>query len=243
MTTDVPEISIIIPALHEAAGINDTLSAIRRLDGSDRCEVIVADGDPAGSTIAAIDDPTIHCVLSDPGRGKQLNAGAAAACADVLLFLHADTILPAAGLARIREVMKKERYVGGSFRLAFDSDRFHYRVLATAASLRSRFTRVPFGDQGIFIRRQYFNDIGGFREFAVMEDVDLMRRIRRRGDRIHILDDCTRTSARRMEKEGAAWCLTRGLVFHCLFSIGVSPARLRRFYPICTESPSIQKPK
>ena len=238
MITIPPEISIIIPVLHEVAQINHAVAAIRNLEGSDRCEVIVVDGDPGRSTLDAIRDPDVRRVVSDPGRGPQLNTGAGVARGDILLFLHVDTFLPAGGLSRISEIMGEERCVAGSFRLAFDSDRFLYRVLATAASWRSRFSRVPFGDQGIFIRRMYFHDIGRFGDFAVMEDVDLMRRIRRRGDRIHILDDCVRTSARRLEKEGAGYCLVRGLVFHSLFSIGVSPDRLRRYYPVCAGDPS-----
>lgn len=238
MTTIAPEISIIIPVLHEVAHINRAVAAIRTLEGGDRCEVIVVDGDPERGTLDAILDPDVQRVVSDPGRGPQLNAGASVARGDILLFLHVDTFLPAGALTRIAEIMGEARCVGGSFSLAFDSDRFLHRVVAKAASWRSRLSRVPFGDQAIFIRRTYFHDIGGFGDFAVMEDVDLMLRVRRRGDRIHILNDCVRTSARRLEKEGVGFCLARGLVFLLLFSMGVSPDRLCRYYPVCAGDPS-----
>jgi len=155
---------VIIPVYCEAAVINRTVETVRRLRGGDDAEIIVVDGQAEGETLAAIRDATVRKVPSEKGRGGQLNRGAAVAAGDVLLFLHADTVLPPVAFERIAGAMRDEGCVGGAFDLHIDSRRAGFRVIETVASLRTRLTRIPYGDQAIFIRASCFRTLGGFKE-------------------------------------------------------------------------------
>lgn len=200
------------------------------LDRRGECEIIVVDGHRDRDTITAIRDPDVIGMGSARGRGRQMNAGAAVARGSILLFLHADTYLPPDGLAGITSVMKDARLVGGAFDLSFDSPRAGIRLLARVDSLRARLSRIPFGDQAIFLRRDYFKQIGGFARIPIMEDVEIMRRIKRRRDPIAFLAARVTTSARRLLHEGLVYCVARGGAFLLLFYLGVSPFRLKRVY-------------
>jgi len=221
---------VIIPVYCESAVINKTITIVRLRRGGETAEIIVVDGQAEGETVAAIRDNAVRKLRSEKGRGGQLNRGAAIAAGDVLLFLHADTVLPPAAFERIAEAMRDEGCVGGAFNLRIDSRRAGFRVIETVASLRSRLTRIPYGDQAIFIRASYFRTLGGFREIPIMEDVDLMRRIKRKGGRIVIFREPVITSARRWEKEGLVFGTIRNWFLMTLYLCGVSPERLARFY-------------
>ena len=223
-------VSVIIPVYCESAVINKTITIVRLRRGGETAEIIVVDGQAEGETVAAIRDNAVRKLRSEKGRGGQLNRGAAIAARDVLLFLHADTVLPPAAFERIAEAMRDEGCVGGAFNLRIDSRRAGFRVIETVASLRSRLTRIPYGDQAIFIRASYFRTLGGFREIPIMEDVDLMRRIKRKGGRIVIFREPVITSARRWEKEGLVFGTIRNWFLMTLYLCGVSPERLARFY-------------
>ncbi len=159
-----------------------------------------------------------------------MNAGARAARGEILLFLHADTSLPDNALSRIREVMAEKQYAAGAFTLRFESQRPAFSFIARAASWRYRLTRLPYGDQAFFMSRIYFNEIGGFAEIPIMEDVDMMRRIRKRGERIRILHDEVTTSTRRWEKEGILYSIIRTWALAFLFACGADPNRLAKYY-------------
>jgi rSAM/selenodomain-associated transferase 2 len=223
-------ISLIIPVFCEQAVINETIEAVRRLRGGEAAEIIVVDGQAEGETLAAIQDAAVRKVRSDKGRGRQLNRGAAVVAGDVLLFLHADTVLPPTAFERIAEAMADEGCVGGAFDLRIDSPGAGFRAIEMVANLRSRLTRIPYGDQAIFIRASYFRSIGGFKEIPIMEDVDLMRRIKRKGWRIVIFREPVLTSARRWEKEGLVFGMIRNWSLMTLYLCGVAPERLARFY-------------
>jgi hypothetical protein len=126
--------------------------------------------------------------------------------------------------------MENGEVVAGAFDLGIRSGRPVFRLIETAASLRSRITRVPYGDQAIFIRKDYFHATEGFREIPLMEDVELMRRIRKAGDRISIIPERVRTSPRRWEKEGVLFCTLRNWTLITLYFLGVPPEKLARFY-------------
>ncbi len=222
--------SIIVPALHEADTINSLIGHINRLRHGAEVEIVVVDGSAGKDTIAAITNKKVIKLISEKGRGKQMNRGASVAGGEILIFLHADTKLPAGAFTKIDAVMKDEQYVGGAFGLHIQSEKFRYRLLARLASIRCRLTRIPYGDQAIFIRASYFKMIGGFKEIPLMEDVDLMRRIKRRGDTICILTDHVSTSARRWDEEGFFFGLMRNATLFILYLSGVSPHRLARFY-------------
>ncbi len=200
------------------------------LDRPAETEVIVADGDPQGETLRLIQRSDIIRVVSRKGRGVQMNAGARQATGEILLFLHADTRLPPEGLNRIRAALADSAVVGGAFDLGIDSNRPIFRLLERTASIRSRLTRVPYGDQAIFLRKHFVREIGGVREIPIMEDVDLMRRVKRTGRSIVFLNARVRTSARRWEKEGIIRGTLRNWFLVLLFLAGAAPGRLARYY-------------
>jgi rSAM/selenodomain-associated transferase 2 len=230
LTLAAPAISIIIPVLHETERINETIALLRGSDYGREAEIIAVDGDAAGSTISVISDGSVRRIISARGRAVQMNRGAEAASGDILLFLHADTLLPPHALSLIRRAMKDGRSVAGAFDLGFDTKRTIFRVTEKYVFLRTRLTKIPFGDQAIFIRRDYFRNLGGYREIPVMEDVDLMKRIRKKGDRIRIIPVKVSTSPRRYEREGILSCTFRNWVLQALFAMGVPPERLAKRY-------------
>jgi len=225
-----PYVSVVVPVINEAGRINALIGHLRSLGRGESIEIIVVDGDPAGSTIDAVADDDVIVALGDRGRARQMNRGAELARGEVIIFLHADTYLPPNAFERIRTVLAEENCLGGAFSLGVDTRSVAVRFIAAVSNLRNRLTRVPFGDQAIFLRRDYFNSIGGFRDIPFLEDVELMKRIRKRGDRIRILPDRVISSARRWEKEGLLYCATRNAVVLALFALGVSPRRLAGFY-------------
>lgn len=225
-----PTISIIIPVLYEAHGINPCLEALFTRFPEKSFGVIAVDGDAERTTIRQIVHPEVITLCAPPGRGKQMNAGANAATGEILLFLHADTRLPHNALSRVREVMDDKQYVAGAFTLRFESQRQAFALIARAASWRCRLTRLPYGDQAFFMSRKYFHEIGGFAEIPIMEDVEMMRRIRKRGERIRILHDAVTTSPRRWEKDGILYSVIRTWVLAFLFAFGADPVKLAKHY-------------
>jgi rSAM/selenodomain-associated transferase 2 len=175
-----PVISIILPVLNEAGTINESIAHLRGIDRGNFSEIIVVDGDPEGSTIRAIQAGG-YARRSRKGRSRQMNHGAALATGDILLFLHADTELPRNAFALIADALKDGRVAAGAFDLGMKSHKRIYRITETYVYLRTRLTRVPFGDQAIFMRRAYFERISGYLDIPVMEDVEIMKRIRKRG--------------------------------------------------------------
>jgi uncharacterized protein len=226
-----PRFSIIIPVLNEEAAINPALEHIGRFqEATGPSEIIVVDGDPEGKTIGAIRDRKVITAVSNRGRGNQMTRGAALAKGDILLFLHADTRLPLNALTLIDSVLRDPACQAGAFDLAIASARPIFRLIEKTASFRSRLTRIPYGDQAFFFRGDYFRAIGGFADIPIMEDVEIMRRIKKRGDRIIIIDRPATTSARRWEKEGVLYCTLRNWLLISLYLFGVSPERLSKFY-------------
>lgn len=224
-------ISVVVPVLHEQAIIAGLVRHLRALPGGESLEIIVVDGDPDGSTLAALDDDAVTAVRAPRGRGIQMNAGASHATGDVLLFLHADSRLPDSALDEIHALMADPRNTAGAFRLRFDNPRPVYRFMAWFVTLKTRLGRSPYGDQGIFMRRRTFEELGGFAPVRIMEDVELTRRIRRHGGRIATCPGAIVTSARRMEAEGVVRRVLRNTCMLTLFSLGVRASRLERHYP------------
>jgi len=226
-----PRISVVVPVYHESARINDLLAHLAALDGDGTIERIVVDGSPEMDTLAVIDDPGVIAVRSPKGRARQMNVGAEAASGDVLLFLHADTKLPLDAFTSILGALENPAVVGGAFHVRFEPERFVLKAFGFIDNWRCKLTRVPYGDQAIFVRRAYFERNGGFRHIPIMEDVELMRRIKRLGDPIRIIDAKVTSSARRWEREGLFYCTARNCILVGLFWLGVSPHTLKRFYP------------
>ena len=133
-------------------------------------------------------------------------------------------------LQKISSVMEQEQYVAGAFDLGIDSSSLALRIIVCAAFLRLRLTRIAYGDQAVFIQRKYFNEIGCYKDISLMADVELMRRIKKAGDKICIISDRVSTSPRRWEEEGVVYCLLRNIIISNLYYIGVPPDKLVRYY-------------
>ncbi len=224
-------ISIIVPVYHEEALINDAINRLLCAETEEAVEIIVVDGGEEAATLKAMTVKGVKGLASRKGRGTQMNKGAAAASGNILLFLHIDTKLPSGGLRRISSVMKNDNYAGGAFDLEIADRGYALRIIEKAASIRSRITRIPYGDQAIFLRRDYFLRMGGYRDLPVMEDMDLMRRIKRNGGKICLLDERVKTSSRRWRREGIIACTLRNWTMVLLHLLGVRPERLARWYP------------
>jgi rSAM/selenodomain-associated transferase 2 len=225
-----PIISVIIPVLHEESSINTVIDHVKIISSGIGVEIIVVDGDIGGSTLAALADAGTIRVTSDPGRAEQMNRGSERASGDILLFLHADTVLPSNAFSLIIDAARTGLYAAGAFGLGLDSSRLPIRLIGAAARLRIRITGIPFGDQAIFIMRNYFRRIGGYAPIPLMEDVEIMKRIRKRGDRIIILPGRVATSARKWEKEGILFSIFRNWFIQFAYFCGAAPEWLAQLY-------------
>ena len=222
--------SLILPVLNEREVINPLLDHLESLEGKEYCEFIVVDGSPDGGTIKAVNRQGVRCVKSPRGRARQMNAGAAMAKGEILIFLHADTRLPQQALKRIDQIMTPQTLIGGAFDLCIDTKRPILKMIARIASRRSRLTRIPYGDQAIFIRRDYFHQMEGYPEIPLMEDVALMRRIKRAGGGIGFIPEPVITSARRWEQEGILYTTLRNWILLSAYTLGVEPDNLVKYY-------------
>jgi rSAM/selenodomain-associated transferase 2 len=158
-----------------------------------------------------------------------MNAGAAAATGDIFLFLHADTRLPPEGAAAVRDALRDPRVAGGRFDVRLDSEHVLLRAVEGMMNLRSRWTGICTGDQAIFVRRSAFEALGGYAEIPLMEDVEFTRRLKRRG-RLAALRLRVTTSARKWERDGILRTILLMWALRLLDFVGVSPARLHRWY-------------
>ena len=217
-------ISIIVPTRNESETIAVTLAPLRE---PGVLEVIVADGASRDDT-REIAQSLADCVIeAPPGRARQMNAGAAAARGEILLFLHADTIVPRGFAAAI--VAACERAIGGRFDVALDAEGLRFRIIETAINLRSRSSGLFTGDQGLFIRADVFRELGGYPDQPLLEDLALSRAMRRRG-RVTALRARLRTSARRWQRHGTVRTVALMWWIRGLYALGVSPKRLARLY-------------
>jgi len=218
-------VSVVIPTLDEESVIEATLASTRGAD-----EVIVVDGGSRDAT-AALATACGARVLRPGmrGRGRQLDHGARLARGDVLVFLHADTVLPPSFAESIREVVASAGAGWGRFDLRFDHGGPLLRLIAWLISQRSRLTRVATGDQAIFVTRDLFVRAGGFRESVLFEDVDLTRRLRRMAP-MGVPQGHVVTSARRWRAEGTWRTTLRMWTLRLLYFAGVPAERLAAFY-------------
>jgi rSAM/selenodomain-associated transferase 2 len=218
-------VSIVIPVFNESHIINDRIRQVATIAAGEPFEIIVADGGPGHLTLEAIDVNGIILVECESGRGIQMNAGAAKASGEFLLFLHADTDLPEGALTIIKRTLGG-RSVAGAFSLSIDSDKISLAVVAWFANLRSRVERVPYGDQGQFITTALFRELGGFDALPIMEDVELFQRIRRSGLPIAVVRARVLTSSRRWESEGILRRTLSNWWLRAKYGVGVPPDSL-----------------
>jgi rSAM/selenodomain-associated transferase 2 len=228
MSTDrqTLNISIIIPTLNEAQTIGVLLQEIQTIPG---IEIIVVDGGSHDSTTEIAASFGVKLIETSPGRARQLNKGAEAAQGDILLFLHSDT-RPEAGFEdAIRAAVSQPDMVAGAFRLAINGKGVGLRIIEWLVNFRSKYLKMPYGDQGIFLFSEEFKKVGGFPLQPIMEDFELMRRLRSRG-RIHILPITATTSVRHWQRLGLlrTTFFNQALIIAYLF--GVDPHKLASWY-------------
>ncbi|MBA4147655.1 MAG: TIGR04283 family arsenosugar biosynthesis glycosyltransferase [Verrucomicrobia bacterium] len=207
-------ISVVIPTLNEAEHLPLTLERIRANAAAH--EVIVADGGSTDATLQVAMRRGAKVVCSDKGRARQMNAGAQVAMGNILLFLHADTQIHPGGLRQIEEALKETRIVGGGFARKFDSDSLFLRCTCAVATMRCSLFGWFLGDQGIFVRRDVFEQLGGFKEMAAFEDVDFSRRLAGSG-RTVTLKPAVISSARRFSQRGPFLTTCRDLWMTCKY--------------------------
>lgn len=218
------KISVIIPTLNEATTLAACLPA-----ASNDVEVIVADGGSQDGTTEVAAAKGCKVCVSAPGRARQMNAGAAIASGDIFVFLHADTRLPEDFPVHVRDILSGPDFIAGAFRLQVDSPMREIRVIERLANWRAVRLQMPYGDQAIFLRAEDFQAVGGFPDLPIMEDVELIRRLRKRG-RIRIVPVPVVTSARRWEEMGLWKTTFINQACFAAYYLGVPPSRIHDWY-------------
>lgn len=227
-------ISIVIPTLNAESGLAASLSALvtATVEGLVR-EVIIVDGGSTDRTLSIADQAGARIVTSDPGRGRQLRAGAEAARFGWLLFLHADTVLEPGWEREVWALVERVEIgerpeTAAAFRFALDDLGFLPRLVEAGVALRSSAMRLPYGDQGLLIPRRLYDRLGGFRDLPLMEDVDLVRRLGR--SRTLILRSRAVTSAVRYRRDGYIPRVARNMTCLGLYYLRVPPQLIARIY-------------
>ncbi len=221
------KITVIMPVFNEEKTLRKTLS---QLSLSHNEELIVVDGGSSDNSLSIAREFTDKAYKTRTGRASVMNFGVTKAEGEILLFLHADCILPDMAFDIIRKTLDNSEIAAGSFDLRIDNSKFRFRVIELGANLRSRAFSIPYGDQGIFLREKDFKRIGGYAEIPLMEDIEISRRLKKTGKIVFVRPPVI-VSARRWIKEGALYTTLRDWMnaFSYLF-LRVSPENLKKHY-------------
>jgi rSAM/selenodomain-associated transferase 2 len=218
-------VSVVIPTLNEEEWIVRTIESAFAAGAA---EVIVADGGSRDRTVTLAEAAGARLVPAVRGRGRQLNRGAEAATHEFVIFLHADTLLPAGAIAAVESALASETSFGG-FRVRFLEGGWRLRYVAFMINARTRFTSAPWGDQAQFIRREHFVASGGYRDVPIMEDYDLALRMKRENRPVILPLEVT-TSGRRFLSRGVIHTSILNWLVISAWHLGVSPDRLAEWY-------------
>ena len=218
-------LSVILPTLNEARVIGQTLDSVIQGAGQQAMQLIVADGGSVDETREIARAKGALVKHSEPGRSRQMNAGAEAACGNVLLFLHADTHLPNDYPILIRQILEQTEIICGAFDLGIDAKGWKMRVIEWAVNQRCRWLSMPYGDQALFMRSTTFTRLGGYPDIPVLEDYELIRRVKRLGP-IGIVGTRVKTSARRWRRQRVMCATLTNQMCIIGYHLGVSPRRL-----------------
>ncbi len=220
------KISVIIPTLDESALLEQTLAAMRRCSPH---ELIVSDGGSRDGTREIAEKYASKVIVGPSGRAAQMNAGAAAATGDLVLFLHADSRIDRESYGKMVRVMSDKNKAGGAFSLAIESDDLALQMISAFATLRARYLNLVYGDQAIFVRTSVFREMGGFSSLPICEDLDFFRRLRKQGS-VVLLEEKAYTSGRRWLSEGIVFTTCRNILIAALFLLGFPPRILGKWY-------------
>jgi len=229
-------LSVIIPAVNEEKMIRACIESAQRVNP---LEIIVVDGGSMDRTRDIAEDAGAIVILSTKGRGIQMNKGASFAKGNILLFLHADVQIPncneellSKSFADCHSELVSESHIGGFFRLKFDDNSISTKLVEFFANLRARLFSLPYGDQAVFIKRDVFDKVGGFKEYPFLEDLDIAIRVRKFG-RLRYIPFLVVASSRRIKKGyplSPIIVSLRNVVIASLFLFGLSPFRLIKLY-------------
>ena len=219
---------MIVPTLNEEKDLKRCLSA---LSLSDKEELIVVDGGSTDATVSIASEFTDKVITAKKGRGTQMNAGAEAASGDVLLFLHADCVLPPEGFTIIGKTLWVNEVSAGGFYIGIEHPSFTFRVIEYFANLRSAVTRLIYGDQGLFLRKETFLKLGGFKDIPLMEDIEISQRLKRAGRIKFVKSPPVMTLPRRWLAEGPVYTTLRDWAIALAYTVfNVRPERLVKHY-------------
>ena len=227
-------VSIIVPTLNEENQIGDCLDSAL---ATQPWQIIVADGGSSDRTVEIASARDVQVISSEKGRAAQQNAGATLATGDILLFLHADCRLPFDALDQITKAAAGRKTVTGAFRQRINESGLLYRLLEWGNALRVTWLATPYGDQAIFMSHKLWQDVGGFPDLPIMEDLQLMYRLGKT-IRPRLLDGPLIVDARRWKKNGVLRQTLQNWSLVFAWSRGVSTAEISRRYPVCTDSTS-----
>lgn len=226
-------ISIIVPVLNEEAALPGFLGQFRDLKENTGFEIIICDGGSSDRTfdIAMRNSPTraVRVIKAPKGRAKQMNEAARLATSDILLFLHADTYLPPMALIAIENSMQDRQVVAGRFKIRLDNSSPLYKLIGAMINIRDGLFGGFTGDQAIFIKRDVYDKLGGFKEIELCEDLDMARRLKKEGKVVQ-LPLLVTTAARRWEKRGPIKTILLMWLIRILFYAGVTPEKLSMLY-------------
>ncbi|WP_018249563.1 TIGR04283 family arsenosugar biosynthesis glycosyltransferase [Orenia marismortui] len=220
-------VSVVIPVLNEESTIIETLEHVQGLSGNK--EIIVVDGGSEDNTYNLAQNFTAKVCQTTKGRGHQMNVGAELAEGDVILFLHSDSRLEEGAILAIQDAIKDEKIIGGNFSLKIDDNSWVLGFISWTSNLRAKYLKLAFGDQGIFVRREIFAELGGYPEIELMEDWEFSKKMSKRG-KLDYLPNKIYTSARRWHKFGIWKTIFLMHKIKLLYILGVSPAKLNQIY-------------
>ena len=220
-------ISVIVPVLNEESGIRACLESL--LAWGDRLEIIVVDGGSQDATVEIVHSLPVGLVTALGGRGAQMNRGAAIAKGEILLFLHSDTQLPQTFITEIEAVLAQPQAIAGAFPLRIDDPRPSLRWIETFVQWRSQYLSLPYGDQAIFLKTSTFQQMGGYAPLPIMEDYELIQRLKKQG-KIYLAQHPVITSSRRWRKLGVWRTTWINQLMLLGYHLKLDPQTLKQWY-------------